>query len=93
MSDDLSMKALAAPIRHAAEAVIRAGSDIALHCNGSLDEMREAAAGVPALAGPALARFEAAVRVAKGGAPIDVAAAEKALDYMLRRHASGVESV
>ena len=52
MSDDLSMKALArADARRAAEAVIAAGSDLALHCNGDLAEMRAAAAGVPRLAG------------------------------------------
>ncbi len=93
MSDDLSMKALRAPIRASAEAVIRAGSDVALHCNGELTEMRQAAEGVPVLSGPALERYRAALRVANGSAAVDVAAAEKALDFMLRRHAAGVESV
>ena len=51
MSDDLSMKALRGPMRARAEAVIAAGSDLALHCNGDLAEMRAAAAGVPQLAG------------------------------------------
>lgn len=60
MSDDLSMKALSGPMRARAEAVIAAGSDLALHCNGDLDEMRAAAEGVPALAGRAAERFAAA---------------------------------
>jgi beta-N-acetylhexosaminidase len=57
MSDDLSMKALGGPMRERAEAVIRAGSDLALHCNGDLAEMQAAASGVPALAGVAAERF------------------------------------
>jgi len=60
MSDDLSMKALRGPMRARAEAVIAAGSDLALHCNGDLAEMRAAAAGVPRLQGRAAERFAAA---------------------------------
>jgi beta-N-acetylhexosaminidase len=60
MSDDLSMKALSGPMRRRAEVVIAAGSDVVLHCNGDLDEMRAAASGVPALQGRAAERFAAA---------------------------------
>ena len=45
MSDDLSMNALSGGMRQRAESVIAAGSDIVLHCNGDLREMRSAAAG------------------------------------------------
>lgn len=57
MSDDLSMQALSGPMRARAEAVIAAGSDLALHCNGDLAEMRAAAEGVPPLSGRSAARF------------------------------------
>ncbi len=40
MSDDLSMKALSGPMRARAEAVIAAGSDLALHCNGDWPRCR-----------------------------------------------------
>jgi beta-N-acetylhexosaminidase len=60
MSDDLSMKAMSGPMRSRAEAVIAAGSDLALHCNGDLGEMRAAAEGVPVLGGRAAERFAAA---------------------------------
>lgn len=60
MSDDLSMKALSGPMRARAEAVIAAGSDLALHCNGDIEEMRAAAEGVPPLRGRAAERFERA---------------------------------
>ncbi len=79
MSDDLGMKALAGSMRDLAEAVVRAGSDVALHCSGDLAEMEAAASGVPALAGPALVRFETAIAVTRSRQPLDVAAAEAAL--------------
>lgn len=84
MSDDLGMKALAGPFAARAQAVIAAGSDLALHCSGDLDEMREVAAGVPDLGGQALARFEAALRVAEAAPrPYDAAAAHRALERLL----------
>jgi beta-N-acetylhexosaminidase len=60
MSDDLSMKALIGPMRARADAVIAAGSDVALHCNGDLAEMQAAASGVPPLTAKALDRFRRA---------------------------------
>jgi beta-N-acetylhexosaminidase len=71
MSDDLSMKALSGPMRARAEAVIAAGSDLALHCNGDLDEMRAAAEGVPALEGRAAERFAAACACVSRSDPYD----------------------
>jgi beta-N-acetylhexosaminidase len=71
MSDDLSMRALTGTMRSRAEAVVQAGSDLALHCNGDLAEMRSAAEGVPPLSGSALQRFSAAVAVAKLAGPYD----------------------
>jgi beta-N-acetylhexosaminidase len=84
MSDDLSMKALSGPMRTRAEAVIAAGSDLALHCNGDLAEMRAVAAGVPALAGDALRRFESAARIADEAATFDLAATRDLLQSMMR---------
>jgi beta-N-acetylhexosaminidase len=46
ISDDLSMKALSGNLRERAEATLNAGCDLALHCNGRLDEMRELMEGV-----------------------------------------------
>ncbi|MFA5957837.1 beta-N-acetylhexosaminidase [Hyphomicrobium sp.] len=71
MSDDLSMKALSGPMRARAEAVIAAGSDIALHCNGDLDEMRAAAEGVPPLSARAAERFAAACACIERSEPYD----------------------
>jgi beta-N-acetylhexosaminidase len=79
MSDDLSMKALAGPMRERAQAVIAAGSDVALHCNGDMAEMELAAAGVPALSGVANARFEHCINLLNRADAFDLAEAEATL--------------
>jgi beta-N-acetylhexosaminidase len=61
MSDDLSMGALAGSLAHRAEASFAAGCDLALHCNGRLDEMAEVASRTPLLAGEAARRCAAAL--------------------------------
>jgi beta-N-acetylhexosaminidase len=84
MTDDLSMKALSGGFRDRAEAAIAAGCDVALHCNGVLDEMRAVAEGAPALAGPALRRAEAALaRIATGPQAFDAQEARAELDAAL----------
>jgi beta-N-acetylhexosaminidase len=79
MSDDLSMKALTGTMADRARSVLRAGSDLALHCSGNLDEMTEVAGAAPALAGESLRRFERALDVTAATLPFDIAAAESAL--------------
>ncbi len=93
MSDDLSMKALSGSLRDRAEAVIAAGSDLALHCNGDFGEMQDVAAGVPVLAGRALERFGVAISVTERRETFDIAAAEADLAAVLARHAAVAESV
>lgn len=83
MSDDLSMRALTGTMRSRAEAVIRAGSDLALHCSGNLAEMREVVEGVPVLAGDALRRLERARGAIGSSSTLDIAEAEAALDLAL----------
>jgi beta-N-acetylhexosaminidase len=93
MSDDLSMKALSGDMCARAQRVIAAGSDLALHCSGDLSEMQAAAAGVPALQGRALERFDDAFRVTKTAEPFDSTAAEARLERVLKAGADGAESV
>ena len=93
MSDDLSMRALTGSIRDNAEAVICAGSDVALHCNGDLAEMQAAAEGVPAVAGLALARLNRALGVLQTRQPFDRHEAESILAGVLAGHSRAAESV
>jgi beta-N-acetylhexosaminidase len=93
MSDDLSMKALTGPMRKRAEAVLAAGSDLALHCNGDLTEMRDAAAGSGPLEGRARERFDAAIKITKATRPFDSAAAQVQLAKVLAFAAGRAESV
>jgi len=59
-SDDLSMRALKGSFRGRAESLFAAGVDIALHCNGDLNEAADVAVGTPLLEGKARSRADAA---------------------------------
>lgn len=61
MSDDVSMKALSGDFSSRAAAILAAGCDLVLHCNGVMEEMREVARGAGELKGRALARANAAL--------------------------------
>jgi beta-N-acetylhexosaminidase len=61
MSDDVSMKARSGDFAARTEAILAAGCDVVLHCNGVMEEMRAVAGAVPVLAGEALRRAERAV--------------------------------
>lgn len=58
VSDDLSMNALKGTLGERTRAALDAGCDIALHCNGKLDEMRWVAAASPRLGDAGMARVE-----------------------------------
>lgn len=71
MSDDLSMGALTGSVRARADALFKAGCDMALHCNGRLDEMAAVAEAAPPLAGQRARRAAAALAFVGEAAPID----------------------
>lgn len=60
MCDDIGMKALQGRTARKAQAVLKAGCDVVLHCNGVRREMEAVASLVPPLAGAGFARFAAA---------------------------------
>lgn len=62
LTDDLSMNALKGGVGERAAAALAAGCDVALHCNGRMDEMQAVAAAVPRLADAALSRIAQARR-------------------------------
>ncbi|MBN9072575.1 MAG: glycoside hydrolase family 3 protein, partial [Rhizobiales bacterium] len=61
MSDDTSMKALSGDFPEKAEAILAAGCDMVLHCNGVMDEMKGIVSKVKPLAGRSLERAEKAL--------------------------------
>ena len=71
MSDDLSMGALTGTMRARADTLFAAGCDMALHCNGRLDEMAAVAEAAPVLADQAARRAAAALACNGAAAPID----------------------
>jgi beta-N-acetylhexosaminidase len=83
MSDDVSMNALSGSIAERTRAIISAGCDVVLHCNGKLDEMREVAAETPELSGKALERAGKALASRRTPQPFDRAAAWAELEAMM----------
>jgi beta-N-acetylhexosaminidase len=82
MSDDVSMNALAGSIAQRTRAIVAAGCDIVLHCNGNLDEMRQVASEAPELSGLALDRARRALAKRKPPQPFDREAARAELDAL-----------
>jgi beta-N-acetylhexosaminidase len=84
MSDDLSMQALSGSFRERAEASFAAGCDMALHCNGKLDEMIPVAEASPVLAGDPLRRASSALqRIRHEPEPFDPVDARARLEAAL----------
>jgi beta-N-acetylhexosaminidase len=85
MSDDVSMNALAGSIAERTRAIIAAGCDMVLHCNGKLDEMHEVAGETPELLGKALERATRALKSRRPPQPLDRLAAWAELDALIMR--------
>jgi beta-N-acetylhexosaminidase len=85
MSDDVSMNALAGSIAERTRAIVDAGCDMVLHCNGKLDEMQEVARETPELSGRALERARQALASRKPPQPFDRMAARAELEVLIDR--------
>jgi beta-N-acetylhexosaminidase len=83
MSDDVSMNALAGSISDRTRALLAAGCDMVLHCNGKLEEMHEVARVTPELSGKALARAGRALLSRKAPQPFDRVKARAELDALV----------
>lgn len=74
LSDDLSMQALGGSLGERAARAVAAGCDIALHCNGQMDEMRAVVGAVGRMTPAAARRFEAGRQyLARHRAPLGAA--------------------
>ncbi len=82
IGDDLSMQALAGTIADRAAATIAAGCDLALHCNGKMEEMTTLASAIPEIAAATAARLARASRRNRA-APVDAPALSARLDRLL----------
>jgi beta-N-acetylhexosaminidase len=85
MSDDVSMNALAGSIAERTRAIVDAGCDMVLHCNGKLDEMREVARQTPELTGEALERAKGALASRRPPQAFDREAGRAELDALMNR--------
>jgi beta-N-acetylhexosaminidase len=85
MSDDICMKALAGSLAERTTAVITAGCDVVLHCNGDLAEMEAVAAGTPSLSESGARRLRNALVSVAGRDLPDVESARRELDNILTK--------
>lgn len=92
MSDDLSMGALSGDLAWRTRAALAAGCDLALHCNGRLDEMEQVAAESPELSGEAAARCAAALAARRAPDGADLAALREEFAALLARLPAEVSS-
>jgi beta-N-acetylhexosaminidase len=88
MSDDVSMNALAGSIAERTRAIVAAGCDMVLHCNGKLEEMRNVARETPELADEALGRARRALAARKQPQPFDRQAGRAELEALMDRVAT-----
>lgn len=83
VSDDLSMNALCGTPAERARAVIEAGCDLVLHCNGRPEEMAAVCEVVPPLEGEAARRAEEALARRGPARALDRTAAEAEFDALV----------
>jgi beta-N-acetylhexosaminidase len=85
MSDDICMKALRGGLTERTGAVMTAGCDVVLHCNGALDEMRQVADAAPALSESGARRLADALGRVAGRSQPDVDNAARELDGIFEK--------
>ena len=82
-SDDLSMNALSGSLGERAARSLAAGVDVALHCNGAMQEMQDIAARVSPITDEGWARWQRAEALRTAPVPLDEKAALDRLNVLL----------
>lgn len=83
MSDDVSMKALSGDFSDRTRAILAAGCDVALHCNGLMDEMKAVVRATPVLSGRPRERADAVMAAFTPADDADEAALRVEFDELL----------
>jgi beta-N-acetylhexosaminidase len=83
MTDDISMKALRGSLPDLSRSAIRAGCDVVLHCNGTLDERRAVAEAAGRMSPGAQTRAEAALAARRVPDKVDIGALAAKLEALL----------
>ena len=83
LSDDLSMEALGGSLGERAAAAIKAGCDLAVHCNGDFSEMSQVLASAGPLEGEALGRVNQALAHRPEPSPFDAEQGRNRLEALL----------
>src|SRR5262249_12533953 len=82
ISDDLSMEALRGDLADRTRRARSAGCDLALHCNGRLDEMRAVVAAAGSISEATAERLASSRAPLTALAPMNIASAEARLDEL-----------
>lgn len=82
-SDDLSMQALSGTLGERTAAVLAAGCDVALHCNGQMEEMLDVAAHARALDADGRRRWATAASLITAVPPTDMHTLRAEFDQLL----------
>lgn len=83
LSDDLSMEALGGSLNERVTLAIKAGCDLAVHCNGKFEEMSQVLAAAGPLQGKPLARVNQALGRRAAPEPFDAGRGRLRLDQLL----------
>lgn len=83
MTDDLSMKALSGSFGERTQLSLAAGCDLAVHCNGEMNEMEQVALAATPMTDASWQRFVKAETMRRPPMPIDRAAALAEFDNLM----------
>ncbi|QEW21173.1 Beta-hexosaminidase [Marinibacterium anthonyi] len=85
MTDDISMKALAGTAPDITRKALKAGCDLVLYCNQTLDDRMKVADAAGDMSDASMARADKSLEKRQTPKPLDIAALEEELDALMGR--------